>query len=345
MGCQMKDSLVSVISCFYNRSEYVCRSVESLLRQTYKNIEILLVDDGSTDDTLDQLSSYKDSRIKLISHRNKGFVRALKDAISISHGNFIAIHGSGDISLPQRIEKQIYMLMDNPNIGVVGCYRQDFSIARNLWDIQKPSVAEDQLSQLLLHNPFSHGEVMFRRSCYEQVGGYREFFEFAQDRDLWLRLAPITRFAVVPEILYRREPIEGSVTKTPCKARKQTYLSEFSIFCALTRKLKSFDPLDRYGSKAFIDFQSSISAKHKISTRLRGLVYRYAADGQFSAAKEFMKEVTDLKPSFFNVVVFRIITFAENNLTLRKLIKVLLRLRFIFKARVEKNIKNAFKKG
>ena len=308
MGCQMKDSLVSVISCFYNRSEYVCRSVESLLSQTYKNIEILLVDDGSTDDTLDQLSSYKDSRIKLISHPNKGFVHALKDAISVSKGEIVAIHGSGDISLPERIEKQVNLLDKNSDVGVVGCYIKDFSLSKEQWTIVRKSIGENQLSQLIQHNIFSHGEVMFRRDCYEQVGGYRDFFEFAQDRDLWLRLATVTRFAIVQEVLYQREPINGSVTKVPSKAKMQACLSEFAIACAISRRDKGFDPLERHGNEAF---ERLAYASPKLSIRLRRLASRYVVDQQFDAARDLMSEAVDINPSRLNNLILVSIALAQ----------------------------------
>ena len=222
MEFSKKYPLVSIVSCFYNRTDNIHQSVESLLGQTYPNLEVILVDDGSTDDTLRKLSSYQDARIKLISHSNKGFVRTLREAISLSEGEVIAIHGSGDISFPTRIEKQANVLIENADVGVVGCYVRSFNVIRKKWDIFRPIIEKDQLKGLIERNPFSHGEVIFRRTCYEQVGGYREFFQFAQDRDLWLRMASTTRFYIVPEILYQREIVMGSVTKNPIKSRKRS---------------------------------------------------------------------------------------------------------------------------
>ncbi len=320
--------LVSIVSCFYNRANYVKRSVDSLLKQTYSNIEILLVDDGSTDNTLDELVSYKDPRIRLIRHENKGLVRALRAAIASSQGELIAIHGSGDISLPQRIEMQVGLLIKNSDIGVVGCYMRDFNIVKNNWDNICRTIEEDQLSQLITENPFSHGEVMFRRSCYEQVGGYREFFEFSQDRDLWLRMAPVTRFAVVPEILYERDAVEGSVTKVPSKARKQAHLSEFAIACAITRRDQGFDPLDRDGPEAFKRLANTSS---RLQIRLRYLVSRYLADHQFDAAQELMSEVVSLNASAFNRLTLTAITLAQKIPVFRKPLQLIFqwRLRLI----------------
>lgn len=316
--------LVSIISVFYNRAIYVKRSVDSLLKQTYSNVEIILVDDGSTDNTLDELASYQDPRIRLLTDENKGLVRALRGAIASSQGELIAIHGSGDISLPERIEMQVDLLMKNPDVGVVGCYMRNFNMVKNTWEVVCRTIAEDQLSQLINSNPFSHGEVMFRRRCYDQVGGYREFFEFAQDRDLWLRMATVTRFGIVPKILYQREPVEGSVTKVPSKARKQAYLSEFAIACAMTRRDQGFDPLERDGHEAFERLANTSS---RLPIRLRSLASRYLADQKLDAAKELMSEVVDLNPSRFNKLALTAITLAEKIPVFRKPLQLIFRWR------------------
>ncbi|UXE60989.1 MAG: glycosyltransferase [Woronichinia naegeliana WA131] len=311
--------LISVISCFYNRSNSVQPSVDSLLNQTYSNIEVILVNDGSTDNTLEKLAAYQDPRVRLITHDNKGFVRALCNAISLSQGELIAIHGSGDISLPQRIERQVELLIKNPDVGVVGCHIKYFNIVQNQWVFIRRIVNPDQFSQLIRGNIFLHGEIMFRRTCYERVGGYREFFEFSQDYDLWLRMAPITRFEIVPEVLYQSERIEDSVTKIPSKAKKQALLSEFAIVCALTRKNQGFDPLERDGIEAFKSF---VDSSGKIHYRLRSLASRYLADNQFESSKELMTEAVSLNPSVFNKFILAAIIIAQKK-NLRKPIKLI----------------------
>jgi glycosyltransferase involved in cell wall biosynthesis len=312
--------LVSIISCFYNRSGHIQSCVDSLLNQTYSNIEVLLVNDGSIDSTLEELSAYKDPRVRLITHSNKGFVRALRDAISLSQGELIAIHGSGDISFTERIEKQVELLIKQTDVGVVGCYVKYFHILQNQWVSIQRNIAEDPLSQLIEKNIFLHGEVTFRRSCYEKVGGYREFFEFSQDFDLWLRMASVTHFAIVPEVLYQAELIENSVTKTPSKARKQALLSEFARDCALSRKHKGFDPLDRDGIEAFKHFMST---SNRVHYRLRSLASRYLADNQFESSKELISEAVSLNPSVVNNITLLMIILAQKNLVLRKSIQLI----------------------
>ena len=102
--------LVSIITVYYNREQYIKESIQSLLEQTYKNTEIIIVDDGSNDETLNILNKFTDNRIRIISHGNMGFVKSIKKAIDISKGKYIAIHGSVDISHANRIERQVDFL-------------------------------------------------------------------------------------------------------------------------------------------------------------------------------------------------------------------------------------------
>ena len=117
------EPLVSVISAYYNREDHVEESIQSLLDQTYENLEIIThVDDGSTDNTLERLRRFDDPRLKIVTHENCGLVLSFIKAIEMSSGEYIAIHGSGDLSLPRRIEKQAALLQEKEKVGVVGCY-------------------------------------------------------------------------------------------------------------------------------------------------------------------------------------------------------------------------------
>ncbi|MGV3240756.1 glycosyltransferase family 2 protein [Streptococcus hyovaginalis] len=98
--------LVSIITVYYNREDYISESINSLLNQTYKNIEIIAVDDGSTDKTYEKLKAIDDPRLKVYTQKNKGFVNTLFDEINKYNGGLIAIDGWGNISLPNRIQDQ-----------------------------------------------------------------------------------------------------------------------------------------------------------------------------------------------------------------------------------------------
>lgn len=228
--------LVSIVSGFYNRGYLVDDSIRSLIEQSYKNIEILIFDDASTDDTHSKLSYYQDKyqNIKVIRYNtNVGFVNGLIQTINLCRGEFIAIHGSGDISLPTRIERQVDVLSRNSDIGVVGCGFVNKVVGRD-GEIQKETffinkvIEGTEKYEILEKNYFSHGEVMFRKDLYDKVGGYRREFKFAQDRDLWCRLSRETNFYIVDEILYVRFIFKDGVSGDLHKLLMQKHLSEFA---------------------------------------------------------------------------------------------------------------------
>lgn len=246
--------LVSIITGYYNREDMVDESIESLLSQTYTNIEIIAFDDCSTDNTYLRLKRFEiDERFRLIRHdSNKGFVRGVIDAIRISSGEFIAIHGSGDYSFPTRIEKQVSTLLSNTDISLVGCENELYSrgqhIGKTNWfpagnfyeDIRKSNIK------------ISHGDVMYRRKLYDEVGGYRTFFRYAQDRDLWCRMSLKSNYYIIPEVLYRRQRhIEGSVSGTPVTRIKQVFYSQMAVSCLEMRKKLGYDYVDIFGDEAF----------------------------------------------------------------------------------------------
>ena len=138
-----------------------------------------------------------DPRLIPIYHEeNIGFVAGLLDAISKARGEYIAIQGSGDVSMPARIEKQKNLLDAHPEVGIVGCHYENYVQTSGVVRKRTPNANDTTLGSLLDQNVFTHGEVMFRKSTYEKAGGYRPQFTFCQDYDLWLRMI---RHAVFPQ--------------------------------------------------------------------------------------------------------------------------------------------------
>lgn len=266
--------LVTVVSVFHNRAAHVAASVESLLAQTWPNLEIILVDDGSTDGTLEAMQRFEDPRLSIVSHPNMGFVRAIRQAIAQSNGAFVAIHGSGDISAPTRIEAQAAVLIAHPRVGVVGCHVENDGDDGSTHMFRPPG-GQDFATVIRTRNLFTHGEVMFRRDLYDRVGGYRDYFRFAQDRDLWMRLSRTTAYAIVPEPLYRRRKIDGGVSTSAEKQYLQACLADFAGQCADARGDDGRDWLDRYGpSAALLRRRSPALARRLAWTGARWLVHR-----------------------------------------------------------------------
>lgn len=213
---------VSVITAYYNRAPVLRRTIESVLNQTYADIELIVVDDSSTDDTAKRLteltSEWQDPRLQIvINEQNKGFVQSVRDAIEDSTGEFIAIQGSGDVSLPDRIARQVEMLNAQPGVVAVGCWYHNVDEVSGAVEAFRPdaSASADGVTT------FTHGEMMMRRSAYEKSGGYRTEFKVAQLTDLGFRLHRIGTFATVPEFLYERHLQGDGITYNPSKLIKQ----------------------------------------------------------------------------------------------------------------------------
>lgn len=237
------------------------------MSQTYPNLEIIVVDDGSVDGTFEILESVLAGRAILRRQENRGFTLTLKHAIESSQGEFVAIHGAGDLSYPHRIERLAAMLTRHPDIGLVSSWweRENFASAER--EIGRPEPRGRMADQLLASNPFLHGEVMFRREMYDRVGGYREIFTYAQDRDLWLRMSRCTEFGTVPEVLYRCRIVPGSVSMDASKILMQCYFSALAVQCATTRTPDGRDVVDRHGADALAYRAPSDGVAHRLARR------------------------------------------------------------------------------
>ncbi len=278
---------VSVVSVFYNRAGMVEETVSSLQQQDMEDYEILLVDDGSTDDTLVRLQAFEDDRTRIISAPNQGFVVALNAAIEQANGQYIAIHGSGDLSFQERLSRQSRVLDERPEVGVVGCRSEVVTLqSTRPPHIVKDAFDGDARELILTWNPFHHGEVMFRKDLFEQVGGYRPYFVCGQDRDLWCRMSNRTRFVVLEDILYRKYvKVPGSVAADPHRLMLQRHLSDFALYCHRERLAGRPDPLDYFGEQGGLFRPPSQELAKDMCT----LGSRCAADGDMDNALLFYR--------------------------------------------------------
>ena len=196
---------VSVVMSVYNGERHLRDAVESVLNQTFRDFEFIIVDDGSTDRTWEILKSYEDPRIVLARNReNIGLTKSLNKGLQMAKGQYIARQDADDISLPERLAKQVEFLESNGEVGLLSCSFVEIDDEGRSVSIQiLPAEDSDLQERLLISNCFCHGAAMFRRECLESVGAYREEFEFAQDYDLWLRISERYKVANLEEALYR----------------------------------------------------------------------------------------------------------------------------------------------
>lgn len=278
---------VSVIAVFHNRAPLVRRTVESLLAQDHAELDIVLVDDGSTDATLAALQRFGGGCVRVESHPNIGFVRSLKRAIVSSRGEYVAIQGSGDWCHPSRISRQAMVLDQMPDVGVVGCGTENVDATGGAVVSHKVRRFHGDASRLLLtRNLFHHGEIMMRRKLYDAVGGYRDFFTYAQDRDLVCRLSLAANFFVIEDVLYSRYAhLAGSVSASPERLLAQRCLSDFAVFCHAQRLQGQPDPLDLHGPLAALLKPPS----PRLARELRAMGLGALRRGRLDAAQTFLR--------------------------------------------------------
>lgn len=208
MNNQIKESLVSIITAAHNAEKYIALTIESVLAQTYRNWEFIVVDDASTDCTRDIIAEYtkKDARIKFI-HLDTPVLQTMAriKAINASCGEYLAILDADDICFPNRLSVQVDFLKNNPDIAVVGSDAELIDSAGNVIGRKKKDYNHAEIAfKLLLQTQFTHSSVCMRKKAYDEVGGYNgvTYRLYVEEYDLWNRfVARGFKLANVPQAL------------------------------------------------------------------------------------------------------------------------------------------------
>lgn len=201
-----KEPIVSVIIPTYNRAHLVGRAIESVLNQTYQGFELIIIDDGSKDNTVEVINKFqqKDNRIIYLKHdKNKGGSAARNTGIKASRGEYIAFLDSDDEWLPEKLEKQINVFKkSSDNIGLVysGYYEvleQNGEVLSKIIPIFKGDIYKNILKSNILGSP----TPLIRKICFEKAGLFDETLLSCQDWDLWIRIAKYYKFDFLKETL------------------------------------------------------------------------------------------------------------------------------------------------
>jgi glycosyltransferase involved in cell wall biosynthesis len=200
---------VSVIVPTYNTRAHVRAAVESLLRQTLVELEVIVIDDASSDGSTETLSDITDSRLRIVRHwRNQGLSGARNTGIALSRGQYVALLDADDVSLPLRCERQVALLDARPEVGLVGCWSNRIDLQGRLIAVGRDEwrVSDAALRPLMLFtNPFTASTIMVRRSALPERG----FLPiYAEDYALVADVARAAEVALVRETLvdYRITP-------------------------------------------------------------------------------------------------------------------------------------------
>jgi glycosyltransferase involved in cell wall biosynthesis len=210
---------VSVVMSVYNGAAHLRKSVDSILSQEGVKLELIVVNDGSVDESgkiLDEYANH-DCRVRVIHQQNQGLTRALIAGCASANGKYIARQDVGDISVSGRLLKQLNCIEHSADCVFVSCGTRFVGPeGEHLYDVKDE--ATDAMASLLtlelrsIRGPSHHGSTLFSRDCYERAGGYRAEFYFAQDLDLWIRLAEGGKHLAMPEVLYQASLDVGSIS-------------------------------------------------------------------------------------------------------------------------------------
>lgn len=200
--------VISVIIPAYNAERTILETIHSIQKQTFSDFELIVVNDGSTDQTLKVLSIIQEPRLKIFSYKNGGLPAARNRGIRKATGEFITFIDADDLWTPDKLELQLDALQQHPEAGVAYSWTAFIDENSNLLYVREPKVVEGNVyPQLLLHNFISSGSnILVRRQFIERVGEFDPSLRSAEDWDYYLRLAAQCPFVLVPkyQILYRR---------------------------------------------------------------------------------------------------------------------------------------------
>lgn len=253
---------VSVIIPTYNRPMWLPETIESVLNQTYPNIEIIVVNDGSTDNTEQVLEPYRD-RIKYIYKENGGPGSAVNAGIMASTGEYVARIDDDDLFLPEKVELQVKMFQSDPRLGLVATDHHiinpegDIIYTREVPDLSK----QGAFLFLLQHCIFSQPTVMVSKACYDKVGLYKNIY--AQDYEMWIRIARQYPVGVIhkPLAMYRRHDLNrsGKISSEKVNADIRNFINEIMDNTSLEELVQTV-----YSLPHAYDIRGAIFIRHEL---------------------------------------------------------------------------------
>lgn len=214
---------VSVVMAVYDGERYLAEAIDSVLTQSLRDLELVVVDDGSNDATPAILADYSagDGRVVVKRQHNTGRVIALNRGVAIARGALVARLDADDVAMPDRLERQREFLCEHPETALVGgAARLIDERGRAFGDTQYPTTDAAIRRAFAYTTPFVHSAVMLRREAFDRIGGYRTNFPETEDLDLWLRLAERHELANLPQLVvaYRMHGGQATVRQLELQA-------------------------------------------------------------------------------------------------------------------------------
>lgn len=207
---------ISVIMAAYNVKRYIGEAIESILHQTFKDFEFIIIDDCSIDNTWEIIQKYAKNDNRIIPFKNKENLKlseTLNKGIAIAKGKYIARMDADDISVEDRLQKQFDYMERNPEVGILGGTMEIKDTNNRIIGKRKYNLTDRQIrKKIYRYSPFCHPLVMIRKSTLDQIGGYDVKWNPAEDYDLYFRIGKYCRFANLEDLLLKYRVIPMSMT-------------------------------------------------------------------------------------------------------------------------------------
>lgn len=220
-GNNTQEPLVTVLMPVHNGGTFLRDAIESMLRQSYTNFELLIIDDASTDGSDSVIRSFEDRRIRVVSNEtNLRLIATLNKGLSLAKGKYVARMDADDISLPERIEKQVAFMEANPDIGICGSSVEFIGQEQRLMKL--PSDPGNIHARLLFKPPIIHPSVIINLSLLNKHSlRYSHEFLHAEDFGLWAEAAQFFKIANLPEVLLKYRLSDQNISKVALKDQSQ----------------------------------------------------------------------------------------------------------------------------
>lgn len=198
----------------YNGEKYIKETIESVINQSFVDFEFIIIDDGSTDNTLNIINDFQDDRIKIIKQNHGGIVKALNTGLQNSKGEYIIRIDADDICVQNRFDELLNFMNENIDIVICGSWADVIDESGNIIDeLKHPPVDDKDIRRYIkIHNPFIHPSVIFRRDIIDKVGAYRNF-KHNEDYELWTRILPIGEGHNIPQKLIKYRIHSKQITR------------------------------------------------------------------------------------------------------------------------------------
>jgi glycosyltransferase involved in cell wall biosynthesis len=219
---QLEKPLISIVMAAYNEEKFIGEAIESILNQTYPHFEFIIINDGSTDKTEEIILSFSDPRIKYIKNEiNLKLIASLNKGLSLATGKYIARMDSDDVSIPQRLEKQVHFMESNPEVGISGAQLIVFGSEDTTMNY--PLEHEDIKLRLLITSCFPNNLVIFRRELMQQFKmSFTAGYHHAEDYKFWTQWVQVTKGANLPDYLVKYRFHASSVSHKYKDVQRQT---------------------------------------------------------------------------------------------------------------------------